>query len=124
MNRDFELNLQVNAITHWTGTGVAMSLASNRISYTFNLTGPSLTIDSACSSSLVAIHLACQGIRQGEPKVTFEGNLKPGYCHHDELHTPLRVLISLTKAVLSLTISCVHSLAPRTQHNQKTIVSH
>lgn len=38
----------------------------NRISYTFNLTGPSLAIDTACSSSLVAIHLACESIKRNE----------------------------------------------------------
>lgn len=42
-----------------------MSVAANRISFTFNLTGPSFAIDSACSSSLVAVHLACQAIKQG-----------------------------------------------------------
>ncbi|KAL2085672.1 hypothetical protein ACEWY4_018992 [Coilia grayii] len=66
MNHDFEVNLNIKEISHWTGTGVATSLASNRISYTFNLTGPSFTIDCACSSSLVALHLACQSIRQGD----------------------------------------------------------
>ena len=39
---------------------------STRISYKFNLTGPSFTIQSACSSSLLAIHQACQNLRFGE----------------------------------------------------------
>ena len=68
MNRDYELS-RVNAspknIDHSTGTGIAMSIAANRISYTFNFTGPSLAIDCACSSSLVALHIACQAIKQG-----------------------------------------------------------
>jgi acyl transferase domain-containing protein len=34
-----------------TGTGTAMSLAANRISYAFDLHGPSLAVDTACSSS-------------------------------------------------------------------------
>jgi polyketide synthase PksN len=38
---------------------------ANRISYTFNLRGPSEPIDTACSSSLVAIHRAIESIRQG-----------------------------------------------------------
>lgn len=67
MNRDYE-KLQSHSsstITHYSSTGTAMSTAANRISFTFNLTGPSFAIDSACSSSLVALHLACQAIKQG-----------------------------------------------------------
>ncbi|XP_056097645.1 uncharacterized protein fasn2 isoform X2 [Rhinichthys klamathensis goyatoka] len=69
MNRDFELaTVRINPkhIDHTNGTGVAMSIAANRISYIFNFTGPSLSIDCACSSSLVALHLACQAIKQGD----------------------------------------------------------
>ncbi|XP_026053721.1 probable polyketide synthase 16 [Carassius auratus] len=69
MNRDFELrNVRINPvkIDHTSNTGSAMSIAANRISYIFNFTGPSLSIDCACSSSLVALHLACQAIKQGD----------------------------------------------------------
>lgn len=68
MNRDYETNaahMHPSVINHWTGTGLAMSIAANRVSYIFNFTGPSLSIDCACSSSLVALHLACQSIKQG-----------------------------------------------------------
>lgn len=68
MNRDYETNaahVHPSVINHWTGTGLAMSIAANRVSYIFNFTGPSLCIDCACSSSLVALHLACQAIKQG-----------------------------------------------------------
>ncbi|KAF4098091.1 hypothetical protein G5714_022099 [Onychostoma macrolepis] len=69
MNRDFELrSVRLNPVNidHTSGTGAAMSIAANRISYIFNFTGPSLSIDCACSSSLVALHLACQAIKQGD----------------------------------------------------------
>ena len=53
---------------YWS-TGNALSIAANRISYLFDLRGPSLAVDTACSSSLVAIHLACQSLRRGESTV-------------------------------------------------------
>ncbi|KAF2646001.1 equisetin synthetase [Massarina eburnea CBS 473.64] len=54
--------------TH-TGTGVARSILSNRISYFFDWHGPSMTIDTACSSSLVAVHEAVQVLRSGDSTV-------------------------------------------------------
>ncbi len=36
----------------------------NRVSHFFDLTGPSVAVNSACSSSLLAIHLACESLRQ------------------------------------------------------------
>lgn len=41
-------------------------MAAGRVSFTFNLRGPSLAIDTACSSSLVAVHIACTALRNSE----------------------------------------------------------
>ena len=67
MNRDFEIirSKAVSEINHYAGTGSAMSIAANRVSFTFNLTGPSLTIDTACSSFLFALHCALRAIKSG-----------------------------------------------------------
>ncbi|XP_029444503.1 highly reducing polyketide synthase PKS6-like [Rhinatrema bivittatum] len=77
MNRDYELifNRYPMSISHYNGTGTAMSIAANRISYCFNLTGPSLVIDTACSSSLVALHYACQAIKQGDCEMVICGGV-------------------------------------------------
>lgn len=48
------------------GTGNALSIAANRVSYALDLHGPSIAVDTACSSSLVAVHLACASLRRGE----------------------------------------------------------
>ncbi|GMG48901.1 unnamed protein product [Aspergillus oryzae var. brunneus] len=49
----------------WHATGTSMNMLSNRVSWFFNLQGPSATVDTACSSSLMAIDLACQSIWSG-----------------------------------------------------------
>ncbi len=44
-------------------TGNAISIAANRISYLFDLRGPSIILDSACSSSMAAMHMACLNLQ-------------------------------------------------------------
>ncbi|WP_231702975.1 type I polyketide synthase [Tsukamurella asaccharolytica] len=56
----------LSAVDGWSGTGAALSVISNRVSYALDLRGPSVTVDTACSSSLVTVHLACRGLRSHE----------------------------------------------------------
>jgi acyl transferase domain-containing protein/ubiquinone/menaquinone biosynthesis C-methylase UbiE/acyl carrier protein len=78
------------AIDGYTNLGLALSIVANRLSYFFNLVGPSLVIDTACSSSLVAAHLACQCIWNGESELEFVGGVN--------VHLMPEVTIGFSKA--------------------------
>jgi acyl transferase domain-containing protein/acyl carrier protein len=62
-------------IDAYAGTGNALSIAANRISYLFDFRGPSMAIDTACSSSLVAVHLACRSLWNGESNLALAGGV-------------------------------------------------
>jgi len=62
-------------LTAYVGTGNSTSIAANRLSYLFDLRGPSLAVDTACSSSLVAVHLACQSLQNQESNLCLVGGV-------------------------------------------------
>lgn len=72
-----------NIINATSAVGITLALLSNRLSYVFDLTGPSLSIDTACSSSMVATHYAIQSLRNGDCGMAIVGGantmLTPGY---------------------------------------------
>ncbi|HEX7322683.1 MAG TPA: beta-ketoacyl synthase N-terminal-like domain-containing protein, partial [Mycobacterium sp.] len=66
---------QPQLVDAYTGTGNALSIAANRLSYVFDFHGPSMAIDTACSSSLVAVDLACRSLRDGECTMALAGGV-------------------------------------------------
>jgi acyl transferase domain-containing protein len=62
---------------------------SLRVSYKFDLFGPSVTVQTACSTSMVAVHLACQSLRSKACKMALAGGIKVrvphnvGYLHEE-----------------------------------------
>jgi len=64
---------QLDQVDAYTGTGSALSIAANRLSYFYDFRGPSMAVDTACSSSLVATHLACRSLRDGECTLALVG---------------------------------------------------
>lgn len=100
-NVDYAYRLadDLGAIEAAAATGIISSIASNRISYVFDLHGPSISMDTACSSSLVAFHQACQAIRSGEISQALAGGIN--------LHLHPYGFISFSKAtMLSKTGRC------------------
>lgn len=63
--------------------GSSYASIANRVSYTLDLRGPSMALDTMCSSSLTAVHLACEALRRGDTEAALAGgvNLKIGRAH-------------------------------------------
>ncbi|HEY0296650.1 MAG TPA: type I polyketide synthase, partial [Bordetella sp.] len=58
-----------------TATGNTASIAANRLSYVFDLRGPSMAVDTACSSAMVAFHQACRAIASGDISQALAGGV-------------------------------------------------
>ncbi|HTU57596.1 MAG TPA: beta-ketoacyl synthase N-terminal-like domain-containing protein, partial [Polyangiales bacterium] len=56
-------------------TGNDKDFLPTRISYTLNLRGPSVGVQTACSTSLVAVHYACQSLLSGECDMALAGGV-------------------------------------------------
>ncbi|POS74652.1 hypothetical protein DHEL01_v206959 [Diaporthe helianthi] len=72
-----------DAIGRYTAMGVGTSLLANRISYVFDLQGPSQVLDTACSSTLYCLHNAVQALAGEQCLGTAKGGfLSPSaICH-------------------------------------------
>lgn len=73
--------------------GNVHSIIASRISYILNLRGPAMLIDSACSSALSAIHLAVQGLQNGDCEMALVGGSKltlvPGVGNDSSFSLPI-----------------------------------
>jgi acyl transferase domain-containing protein/NADPH:quinone reductase-like Zn-dependent oxidoreductase/acyl carrier protein len=65
----------LNHLDAHCATGSALSICSNRLSYAFNFSGPSVSVDTACSSALVAVHQAVQSLRKRECNAALAGGV-------------------------------------------------
>ncbi|HEY4459285.1 MAG TPA: beta-ketoacyl synthase N-terminal-like domain-containing protein, partial [Pseudonocardiaceae bacterium] len=59
----------------WRNPGLCHAIGANRLSYRWDLHGPSMSIDTACSASLVAVHLAARGLLGGECDLAIAGGV-------------------------------------------------
>lgn len=66
---------RAGGVSAYAGTGHALSIAANRLSYVLDLHGPSWAVDTGCSSSLVAVHQACRSLRGGECDLAIAGGV-------------------------------------------------
>ncbi|KAE8862946.1 hypothetical protein PTNB29_05508 [Pyrenophora teres f. teres] len=70
-----------HSIQTFSGTGAAPCMAANRVSYFFDIDGPSVVADAACASSVYAADMAVRALRNGECDGAFVGsaslNLSP-----------------------------------------------
>jgi epothilone polyketide synthase E len=62
----FLLSEHLASIDAYASSGTHYSAIANRISFTFDLKGPSIALDTACSSSLATVHTAVQSLRRRE----------------------------------------------------------
>ncbi len=76
-NQDYAriLESDYSAFHSYSLTGLSPSILANRVSYTFDFRGPSISMDTACSSSLVAVHQAVQALRRGESSLAVAGGI-------------------------------------------------
>jgi acyl transferase domain-containing protein/acyl-CoA synthetase (AMP-forming)/AMP-acid ligase II/NADP-dependent 3-hydroxy acid dehydrogenase YdfG/acyl carrier protein len=58
-----------------TTLGFSHASIANRVSYYYDLRGPSVSIDTMCSSSLTALHYACRALRAGDCETALVGGV-------------------------------------------------
>jgi acyl transferase domain-containing protein/acyl carrier protein len=67
--------LNRHSIAGNTAVGMTLTLLANRLSYVYDMKGPSMSIDTACSSSMVALDQACRAIWSGDSALALVGGV-------------------------------------------------
>ncbi|WP_160670958.1 beta-ketoacyl synthase N-terminal-like domain-containing protein [Clostridium sp. C8-1-8] len=79
IGRDYSTNdMYIDGVSNQeflAATGSYPAILSSRISYVFNLHGPSIVFDTACSSSFVALNMACKGLKDDECEMAIVGGI-------------------------------------------------
>ncbi|MFV2176072.1 SDR family NAD(P)-dependent oxidoreductase [Actinomadura sp. LOL_016] len=74
--------LEPGGMGPYSMSGATLSIAANRLSYVFDLHGPSMSIDTACSSALVAVERAVRALAEESGRLMLAGGvnalLSPG----------------------------------------------
>ena len=56
----------LHGVNEYSNAGISLAMQANRISYHFNLVGPSMSCCTACSAGLSALHTAMNALRCGD----------------------------------------------------------
>lgn len=81
------------------GTGLSHGFLANRLSFFFDLRGPSLGVDTSCSSGLTALHLAVRSLQSGECERALVGAVNLALTPDIGLHLGRLGLLSPTGRV-------------------------
>ena len=65
----------MRGVNEFVVTGISLAMLANRISYHFNLKGPSTTYCTACSASLTALHAAMNALQSGDCEQAVVGSV-------------------------------------------------
>ena len=106
-NRDYDrmMNKDLSYTTKHHMTGVGDAIVSNRLSYIFDLKGPSMTLDTGCSGSLVALHQACLSLRAHESGMAFVGGVN--LLLSPDSMIPMSLSQSVNMHVLSMSLTAL-----------------
>ena len=65
----------LRGVNEFVVTSISLAMLANRVSYHFNLTGPSITQCTACSASLTALHAAMNALQCGDCEQALVGSV-------------------------------------------------